>query len=109
MSRFTGPSTDPVSVRVERGMATLSTEQIDRIDIYRIDIANPWNCVIGQLFGSYYNDAAYRFLNEVRGPALYPWDYGFDGWDSIDNAELNEEWVRQIQADRDTRRALVPA
>lgn len=42
-----------IKVRVSKGFALLSREQRARVDLHTLDMDSDWNCVLGQIFGTY--------------------------------------------------------
>lgn len=99
--------------RVLRGIALLDErgpkDWRDSIDLERLDMSSPWDCVLGQLYqddsgsGAYLRALAALGIPEStyhKGPG--PEKYGFEFVDSGDEyVELTEEWLVQLSVVRD--------
>ena len=89
-----------IEARVARGME-LVKDRLDEIDTDRLDIADPVNCVLGQLFGSFHSHEAVEFRRtKVERWHGYPVNVGLDGWGFADADLLTEEWKSQIEVAR---------
>jgi hypothetical protein len=88
--------------RVTRGMALFTRAELDRIDLADLDIADPFQCVVGQIFGSYYSVPANSEMGR-RGVLLDSPESLAAGLDCHDHEEaelLTNEWIRQIRVQR---------
>jgi hypothetical protein len=92
----------PAAERVSRGLATLNDDQIKLVVLDELEIADPSYCVLGQIFGSYFNRTAERLIHDLESDGTYqPGKYGFQPYDMADGRELTDEWVRQIRRRRE--------
>lgn len=72
---------------------------LDKIDLDKLDMANPGGCVIGQVFGSYWNwsdmsNVDTQGQRELGFEAEY--DRGNECMDDEDYAALQAEWTRVL-------------
>lgn len=82
--------------RVARGIEVLDAVEPgwrDRIDLATLDMANPYLCIRGQLYGHFLNHTPSILLQESV-------DLGFDfyGWPipAEDYIELTAEWIEAL-------------
>jgi len=98
-------------VTVERGAALLD-ELIpgweDRIDVDTLDLASPYNCVLGQLHARPNGTEAERWRRYSRGLARLGLDagsrFGFNVWGRGRYGRLTAAWRESIAARREARR-----
>ena len=87
--------------RVKAGMALLDAWRPGwqhQIDIPKLDISQPRDCILGQLAGGFSLGAAQLMLDQPEGFVGEPnWAiaYGFDG-PTRSYSSLTKEWKRQI-------------
>lgn len=103
--RIPSPEEDALT-RVERGAALLDQHKPNwelQLDPGRLSILDYFNCVLGQLFGTF--SAGLDFLWPGGGWAAECWSHGFHVkavWDSSELAALELAWLQQVEMRRAT-------
>lgn len=106
--------TDTIETRVARGAALLDEKLpgwVDRIDLDKLDIGNPCQCVLGQTWAGDVHPDSNEYLAHADDLFGHSWDddtgsnsvdirHGFNAFWREDAAALAAEWRRVIEARR---------
>lgn len=91
--------TPTMSERIQRGIALLDERVPDwrtRVSARRLNTNSPWDCILGQLFGTYSTG-----LSNLGLGSVYPYTigkaYGFDIENGEEYADLTAAW-REVLA-----------
>jgi len=92
-----------MSVRVDNGAEFLDDfyghpEWRGLIDMKVLDMGSPWNCILGQLFGSFSTGCDRLGIHRTSDRVMRGFDVGgFTGM-PIRYGELTQEWVRYLSS-----------
>lgn len=97
------------SERVQRGSELLDREVGDewylRIDLDNLSISQCKACILGQLYGHYFDGKSELFGNNIE--AIRQAER--HGFHCVNGDDLTEEWKREIERRREEQRELLPA
>lgn len=86
-----------VKQRVNRGASLLDRRRPGwraKINVARLSLGDPWECVLGQLYG-FYTDGLDAVFGKSDG--IDAWGHGFAlGGEPDDEEKLREAWTRKI-------------
>lgn len=95
---------------VQRGFDKLTREQRDMVNLDMLNMDSDWNCILGQIFGSYATGMATLFPEislldhdwlDQRG-AEYGFFQSYGESDAFRRyAALQDEWVRLLSEERE--------
>lgn len=110
MTTRKGPYTDNISKMCRVLDNNYGTHWPHKIDTDILDVASPWKCVLGQLYGSYIN--GFRIVSNLdsdelistqearnwgRNHAVWPHNSMYSAEIDEEMAVLNELWKRRVK------------